>query len=138
MPPASIPTALHRRGARSPLAYLRSLIGPDGQIAYARGVQQTPVWVTGEALMALAGKPLPLRRPAAARTRRPPATTVDGDDARGGVRSAAPRPRAPGGVDARHTTRPRRGSATRATRQRAAGQEHRNAERHVRRRRWAF
>jgi hypothetical protein len=51
---------VRHRGSPSPLAYLRSLIGRDGAVAYARGQQQTPVWVTGEALMALAGKPLPL------------------------------------------------------------------------------
>ncbi len=57
-----------RRGARSPVAYLRSLIGPGGRVAYARGNPQTPVWVTGEALMALQGKPLPLVAPPAAHT----------------------------------------------------------------------
>jgi energy-coupling factor transport system substrate-specific component len=54
------PDGLRRHGARSPVAYLRSLIGPSGRVAYARGNSQTPVWVTGEALMALEGKPLPL------------------------------------------------------------------------------
>jgi hypothetical protein len=57
---AGIDPATVRRGGRSPLAYLRSLIGPSGAVEYARGEAQTPVWVTGEALMALAGKPLPL------------------------------------------------------------------------------
>ena len=54
------PSSLHRHGAISPSAYLRGLIGANGSISYARGVKQTPVWVTGEALMALEGKPLPL------------------------------------------------------------------------------
>ena len=54
------PGSLHRRGARSPLAYLQSLIAPDGHVRYARGTDQTPVWVTAQALMALARKPLPL------------------------------------------------------------------------------
>ena len=63
-----------RHGGRSPLDYLRSLIAPDGHVRYAAGSDQTPVWVTGEALMALAGKPLPLfhargHHPAAARRR---------------------------------------------------------------------
>jgi energy-coupling factor transport system substrate-specific component len=53
-------------GGRTPIAYLRSLIAPDGAVAYARGELQTPVWVTGEALMALAGRPLPLAAPASA------------------------------------------------------------------------
>ncbi len=60
------PAGLHRHGARSPVAFLRSLVGPGGQVAYAHGTQQTPVWVTGEALMALQGKPLPLSAPAPA------------------------------------------------------------------------
>ena len=54
------PGALHRRGAPSPLAYLRSLIAADGHVRYSRSSDQTPVWVTAQALMALAGKALPL------------------------------------------------------------------------------
>jgi len=54
------PGSLHRRGSPSPLDYLRSLIAADGHVEYARGSSQTPTWVTGEALMALDGKPLPL------------------------------------------------------------------------------
>ncbi|HET7050169.1 MAG TPA: prenyltransferase/squalene oxidase repeat-containing protein [Solirubrobacteraceae bacterium] len=54
------PDGLHRRGAPSPLAYLRSLIAPDGHVRYSRFSDQTPVWVTAQALMALAGKALPL------------------------------------------------------------------------------
>jgi hypothetical protein len=54
------PEALHRRGAPSPLVYLRSLIAPDGHVRYSRSSDQTPVWVTAQALMALAGKALPL------------------------------------------------------------------------------
>lgn len=54
------PETLHRAGAPAPLGYLNSLIGADGSIAYARGQSVTPVWVTGEVLMALEKKPLPL------------------------------------------------------------------------------
>jgi hypothetical protein len=54
------PASLHRRGAPSPVDYLRALIAGDGHVGYSRGVDQTPTWVTGEALMALEGKPLPL------------------------------------------------------------------------------
>jgi energy-coupling factor transport system substrate-specific component len=43
-----------------PLGYLRSLIAPDGHVRYSRGSDQTPVWVTAEALMALDAKPLPV------------------------------------------------------------------------------
>ncbi len=45
---------------RSPTGYLSSLIAPDGHVRYSTSSDQTPVWVTGQALMALAEKPLPL------------------------------------------------------------------------------
>jgi Prenyltransferase and squalene oxidase repeat len=46
-----------------PLGYLQSLTGPNGAVDYSKGNSQSPVWVTGEAMMALAGKPLPLAPP---------------------------------------------------------------------------
>jgi energy-coupling factor transport system substrate-specific component len=64
------PSAIRRHG-RSALDYLRLLIAPDGHIRYARGSDQTPVWVTAQALMALSGKALPLAAPA-----RPAATSL--------------------------------------------------------------
>ncbi len=72
------PGGVRRAGGPSPVSYLQSLIGADGAVAYGRGQRQTPVWVTGEVLMALAGKPLPLAPPPApagkpARTPKPPA-----------------------------------------------------------------
>ncbi len=54
------PASWHHGGPASPLSFLRSMIANDGSVRYARGVQQTPVWVTAQALMALEGKPLPL------------------------------------------------------------------------------
>ncbi len=54
------PEALHRRGARSPLAYLRSLQHRNGLLRYSRTLVQTPVWVTAQALAALARRPLPI------------------------------------------------------------------------------
>jgi prenyltransferase beta subunit len=77
------PASLHRGGAPSPLAYLKSLIAPDGHVRYSRTGDQTPVWVTAEAAMALAEKPLPLaavtvrkhpRRHRLARTTKQPKT----------------------------------------------------------------
>ncbi len=58
-------------GGRDPIssanAYLRSLIAADGHVRYSRSADQTPVWVTAQAAMALAGKPLPFPAPAPAR-----------------------------------------------------------------------
>lgn len=45
---------------RRALSYLASLIAPDAHIRYSRSSDQTPVWVTAQAAMALAEKPLPL------------------------------------------------------------------------------
>ena len=83
------PAKVRRAGARSPLAYLKSLVGPDGAIRYSRTSQQTPVWVTGQAVAALEGKPFPLRRlprKAVARAAATPAPT------RTAAPAATPRP----------------------------------------------
>ena len=68
------PASVHRAGGANPLQYLNSLIAPDGHVRYASGVDETPVWVTAEAAMALAGKPLPLEpAPPSGRTAAPSA-----------------------------------------------------------------
>ena len=54
------PRTVTREGGRSPLAFLATLLGPDGSVRYSRTGSQTPVWVTAQALTALAGKPLPI------------------------------------------------------------------------------
>lgn len=54
--------SVHRGGSRTPLAYLRSLVMPDGSVRYSRTNAQTPVWVTATALLGLAGRPLPVVR----------------------------------------------------------------------------
>ncbi len=48
------------RGSRSPLGYLESLLAPNGSVRYSRTSAQTPVWVTAQALAALALKPFPV------------------------------------------------------------------------------
>jgi hypothetical protein len=58
------PSSVRRGGGPSALDYLRSLIAADGHVRYSRGNDQTPTWVTGEALMALERKPLPVAAPA--------------------------------------------------------------------------
>ncbi|MGH2834602.1 MAG: prenyltransferase/squalene oxidase repeat-containing protein [Solirubrobacteraceae bacterium] len=53
-------SAFKRGRSRSPLGYLESLISSNGSVRYSRSSSQTPVWVTSQALTALAGKPLPI------------------------------------------------------------------------------
>jgi uncharacterized membrane protein len=54
------PGTVRRRGSRSPIGYLESLLAPGGSIRYSRTGAQTPVWVTAQALVALAGKTFPV------------------------------------------------------------------------------
>ena len=54
------PNTVRRRGSRSPIGYLESLLAPGGSIRYSRSGSQTPVWVTAQALIALAGKTFPV------------------------------------------------------------------------------
>jgi energy-coupling factor transport system substrate-specific component len=56
------PAVVRRRGSRTPIGYLESLRAPDGSIRYSRTGAQTPVWVTAQALIALAGRTFPVGR----------------------------------------------------------------------------
>jgi energy-coupling factor transport system substrate-specific component len=75
------PAKVRRNSTRDPMTYLRSLTEEDGSVRYSRSSRQTPVWVTGQALAALARKTLPLKR--VPRDRR--ATTATGGDDGGGT-----------------------------------------------------
>ena len=54
------PASVRRHGSRSPLGYLESLLTSGGSIRYSRTSAQTPVWVTAQALIALAGWTFPV------------------------------------------------------------------------------
>ncbi len=54
------PAGVRRNGSRSPVGYLESLIAPGGSVRYSRTSAQTPVWVTAQALIALAGRTFPV------------------------------------------------------------------------------
>jgi hypothetical protein len=54
------PASVRRGGSRSPLGYLESLLAPNGSIRYSRTSAQSPVWVTAQALTALARKTFPV------------------------------------------------------------------------------
>jgi energy-coupling factor transport system substrate-specific component len=57
------PDRVRRGGSRSPLGYLRTLVASNGSVRYSRTSAQTPVWVTAQALTALARRPFPIRAP---------------------------------------------------------------------------
>jgi len=54
------PGSVRRRGSRSAVAYLESLLTASGSVRYSRTSAQTPVWVTAQALIALAGWTFPV------------------------------------------------------------------------------
>jgi hypothetical protein len=68
------PSAVHRPGGATPLQYLAGMTSAAGLVSYSRGMVQTPVWVSGEVLMALEGRPLPIAPPAGVATTTAPAT----------------------------------------------------------------
>jgi energy-coupling factor transport system substrate-specific component len=52
------PGGVRLRGSPTPVAYLRSLVQPNGSVDYSRRNSQTPVWVTAQAEVALTGRAL--------------------------------------------------------------------------------
>ena len=57
---AGVAASSVRKGGRSPLDYLASVQAPDGHYRYSSASDQTPVWVTGQVLLALHGAAFPL------------------------------------------------------------------------------
>jgi energy-coupling factor transport system substrate-specific component len=55
------PSRVRRSGSRDPMSYLRSLTDSSGEVRYSRSSRQTPVWVTAQAVAALARRTLPLK-----------------------------------------------------------------------------
>lgn len=95
------PGSFERHG-RSPLDYLNGLVAGDGSVRYSSAGAQTPVWVTAEALAALAGKPLPVAPVgSSSQTQSPPA--------------AGPPASEPATTDVRHVHAGARGAAEGAT-----------------------
>jgi energy-coupling factor transport system substrate-specific component len=65
-----------RRGGDNPYDYLAAHQASDGHYTYSGSSDQTPVWVTGEVLVAASGKSFPLAPPArAAKQKSSPAKT---------------------------------------------------------------
>jgi hypothetical protein len=94
---AGVDPARFRRGTRSPLSFLRSMIAPDGHVRYSPSTDQTPVWVTGEASLALAGRALPL-----------PALASQGGGSAGGAATArTPGTHAAAPTHSKHSNAPR-------------------------------
>ncbi|HYM44969.1 MAG TPA: prenyltransferase/squalene oxidase repeat-containing protein [Solirubrobacteraceae bacterium] len=52
--------SVRRRGSRSPIGYLESLVTFGGSVRYSRTSAQTPVWVTSQVMVALAGRIFPV------------------------------------------------------------------------------
>jgi hypothetical protein len=83
-----------RKGGRSALDYLASLQAPDGHYRYSSSSDQTPVWVTGQALLAVNGAAFPLAAVARTTAAKPaaPAPAAGGGSAKAGQNSPASKP----------------------------------------------
>jgi Prenyltransferase and squalene oxidase repeat len=57
---AGVPPGSVRRGGRSPLDYLRARQASDGHYSYSSASDQTPIWVTAQALLGVKRKAFPL------------------------------------------------------------------------------
>jgi len=81
-----------RKGGNSALDYLTARQEPDGHFRYSSSSDQTPVWVTGQALAAVAGRAFPI--PPVARQAQPEPAQPDSEPG-DGDRSPAPLPSTP-------------------------------------------
>jgi energy-coupling factor transport system substrate-specific component len=108
------PASLQRGG--TPLSYLEKVRAADGHYRYSSSSDQTPVWVTGQVLTAVNGKPYPIAavpRSAPAPPANPsPAPAPTGGTAPGKAPAGSGTPRAPtGGTAAPNTAKVRTGYA---------------------------
>jgi energy-coupling factor transport system substrate-specific component len=114
-----------QRGGKSPLEYLRARKASDGHYAYSSASDQTPIWVTAQALLAVNRKAFPLaavprakrNEPSGSESPNDPAPTAS--SAPGGGGSPAPgNPGSDEGGRARAEARPieQRGEAAGANR----------------------
>ena len=78
----------------NPMRYLLRLQRADGHIAYSRSSDQTPVWVTAQALTALRRKPFPLA--AVPRARKPRAARAEPAAGSGAAAAKAPKEKGKG------------------------------------------
>jgi prenyltransferase/squalene oxidase-like repeat protein len=91
-----------RKGGKSPLDYLAARRAADGHYRYSASSNQTPGWVTAQALLAVNRKPFPL----AAVPRQPTGAGKRGAVSRDSGAVTGTRPRSPG---SRHPARMRAG-----------------------------
>jgi hypothetical protein len=95
-----------RRGSADPFDYLATNQAADGHYRYSGSSDKTPIWVTGEALVAVAGKSLPLEpparetEPAPQKQVAPEANTPAPSSVEIFPPVSSPKPAAPGGIGA--------------------------------------
>jgi energy-coupling factor transport system substrate-specific component len=54
------PSTFRGRSNRAPIGYLETLVSPGGSVRYSRTSSQTPIWVTAQAMIALARRTFPV------------------------------------------------------------------------------
>jgi energy-coupling factor transport system substrate-specific component len=86
------PERTRKRGGHSAMTYLRARVRANGAVAYSASSRQTPVWVTGQATVALRKRRLPIRAV--------PRRSASGSGAGGGAGSTPAAAAATGGASA--------------------------------------
>ncbi len=82
-----------KRGGKTPLGYIAANQAPDGHYRYSKQSDQTPVWVNGQVLVAVAGKFFPVAAPARAPRPKPkPSPRTGGAAAPAPGQAASPAP----------------------------------------------
>jgi energy-coupling factor transport system substrate-specific component len=79
-----------RRGEKSPLDYLRARQASDGHYGYSSASDQTPIWVTAQALLAVKRKAFPLAAVPRAKRGGRSGGDSSGDDAAAPANGSAP------------------------------------------------
>jgi energy-coupling factor transport system substrate-specific component len=79
-----------RRGGNSPLDYLRARQAADGHFRYSAASDQTPIWVTAQALLGIKRKAFPLASVPRAKGGRSPDPGTDGKAAAAPASGSAP------------------------------------------------
>ncbi|HSD23051.1 MAG TPA: hypothetical protein VLB79_01855 [Solirubrobacterales bacterium] len=101
---AGVSPSAVREGGRSPLDYLASVQAGDGHYRYSGSSDQTPVWVTGQALLAVNGAAFPLgtvpRAPASAAAAVPSSPKEVGRTGSGGAAAKPNQEKQPAASDA--------------------------------------
>ena len=81
-----------KRGGSTPFDYIAANQAPDGHYRYSKSSDQTPIWVTGQVLVAASGKSFPIEPPPRAKKPEGTSRTNQSSAGTGGAAPVGPAP----------------------------------------------